>query len=443
MPSRCFAFALTVIAAFILARAGNSSPRSPGPSFGGNIQQKDSKSQKGASAPDPEAELQRALEVAGNDRAALVRQLTDYLARFPDAPRKAAVYRALVEACQQLQNTSCELDYAERFIAIRPDDAQMMLLAVGILEKQGDNASLTKAAGYVTRVLDRVEKATTDEKPARSSPAEWEHEQEGFRAGLYLLRGKVEKQQQAYDAARSDLETSRRLRANAVAAEQLGEIAEIQKDLAQAIKYYLEAFVLPESGPGGTVDRREVRRKLGNVWRQTHASDLGLGDAILAAYDGTSPAPKATGAAAKNKNAQELFAFTLRRLDGSGLSLAEFKGKNLVLSFWATWCGPCRELEPQFDKISRAYTGNSNVTFFAVNTDEDESLVPPFLAREKWSVPVLFADGLDDFLRVNTLPTVMVIDRAGKIVYRASGFREEEFPEALTAAIRGTLEPAK
>jgi thiol-disulfide isomerase/thioredoxin len=436
---------LTLTLALALsANAGKGSSNSSVASSQPHVaQQKDSKNQKPASAPDPEAELQRTLEVAGNDRAALVRQLIDYLDRFPDAPRKAAVYRALVEACQQLQNTSCALDYAERLIAVRPDDAQMMLLAVGILQKQGDNASLTKAAGYVTRVLDRVEKATPDEKPARSSQAEWQHEEEGLRVALYSLRGKIETQQQTYDAARNDLEMSYRLRANALAAEQLGEIAEIQKDLSQAIKHYLEAFVLPENGPGGTVDRREVRQKLGNVWRQVHASDLGLGDAILAAYDSANTAPTETRPAAKNKGAKELFAFTVRRLDGLPLPLAQFKGKNLVLSFWATWCGPCRELEPQFVKVAQSYSANSDVEFFAVDTDEDESRVPPFLAREKWSVPVIFADGLDDFLRVNTLPTVIVIDHAGKIVYRASGFTEEGFPEALTAAIQEALQPAK
>ena len=48
-----------------------------------------------------------------NDRAALVRNLKDYLRRFPDAPRKAAIDRALVEACQQLRDDDCALDYSE------------------------------------------------------------------------------------------------------------------------------------------------------------------------------------------------------------------------------------------------------------------------------------------------------------------------------------------
>lgn len=57
-------------------------------------------------APDPEAELQRAIELSGNDRAALLHNLEEYLRRFPEAPRKQAVYRALVEASMQLNDTT-------------------------------------------------------------------------------------------------------------------------------------------------------------------------------------------------------------------------------------------------------------------------------------------------------------------------------------------------
>ena len=109
---------------------------------------------------DPETELQKAIADAGNDRGALVRNLKNYLKRFPDAPRKAAVFRALVESCEQVQDDACALEYAEQLIALRPDDSEIMMLAVNLLQKQGDEASLTRASGYVTRVLDRVEKSS-------------------------------------------------------------------------------------------------------------------------------------------------------------------------------------------------------------------------------------------------------------------------------------------
>ncbi len=385
-----------------------------------------------------EAELEKTVADAGNDSAALLRNLKDYLGRFPDAPRKAGVFRALVEACQQLRNNGCALEYAERLIAIRPDDSQMMLLAVHLLEQQGDDASLTRAAGYVSRVLDRVEKTSPEEKPARESLDEWQKSQGDLRSALYYVRGRVEKSQHRFDEAARDLQASDAARPNALAAQMLGEIAEMQSNPAKAIEEYTRAFVLPEDGPAGRADRRELRQKLGNVWRQAHGSEQGLGEAILAAYDRLSapPAGAKPSPAARNKDAKEPFAFVVRRVDGTPLPLAPLKGKIVVMSFWATWCGPCHALEPLLKQVAAAYAGSSDVAFLAVNTDDDESRVPPFMERRKWGFPVVYADGLDGLLDVDSLPTVLVLGRDGEIVYRATGFEPEGFSQALTTAIQ-------
>jgi hypothetical protein len=65
------------------------------------------------------------------------------------------------------------------------------------------------------------------------------------------------------------------------------------------------------------------------------------------------------------------------------------------------------------------------------------------VAREKWDVPVVYADGLDVFLKVDSLPAVLVLGRSEKIVYRADGLAPEGFPESLIAAIQGALGPAQ
>jgi len=388
-----------------------------------------------------EAELQKALADAGDDSAALVRNLTAYLARFPDSTRRPSIYRALVEACQQIRNNDCALDYAERFIALRPDDSQMMLLATSLLQKRGDDASLVRASGYVSRVLDRVEKTPPEEKPSSESLAEWQDGQAQLLAALYYVRGEIETSQKNYDAATKDLRKSNSSRPNALAAEKLGEIAELKNDPSTAIGEYALAFALPEDGPAGKVDRRDLRRKLGNVWRQVHGSDQGLGDAILAAYDRAYPAQAdaAAAPAARNKDAKDAFEFVVRRMDGSPLRLAPLKGKVVVLSFWATWCEPCQELEPLFNQVARNYAGNADVAFFAANTDDDETQVAPFVASQKWDVPVIYADGLDDFMKVDSLPTVLILGRSGNIVYRVGGLPPEGFTESLTAAIQSAL----
>jgi thiol-disulfide isomerase/thioredoxin len=388
---------------------------------------------------DPETELQKAIADAGNDRGALVRNLQHYLQRFPDPPRKAAVYRALVESCEQVQDDACALNYSEQLIALRPDDSEIIMLAVGLLQKQGDEASLTRASGYVTRVLDRIDKATATEKPARVSLAEWLEHHDELRAALYNLRGQIEKSQHDDAAAEKDLRMSYAVRRNAVAAEQLGELAEMRRDYAAAAQEYLLAFVLPEDSPVGKVNRREIRKRLGNVWRQLHGSEQGLGDAVLAQYDQLGVAATTVNPVTANNNAKDAYAFVLRKLDGTPVPLAPMRGKVLVLSFWATWCGPCRELEPQFVQVAKAYAGDSNIAFYAVNTDEDESLVAPFLSHEKWDVPVVYADGLDEFVKVGSLPTVMILDRAGKITYRINGYPPEGFAENLTNAIQAAV----
>ncbi|MGA8223241.1 MAG: redoxin family protein [Candidatus Acidiferrales bacterium] len=431
LAARLALCAATILACAAAVPAQNPSPTAP--------QSKASADAIAKSDAEAEMELQKALASAGNDRAALVRNLKDYLQRFPDAPRRAAVYRALVESCDQLRDNACALDYAERLIALQPDDSEMMMMAINLLRQNGDPASLTKATGYAGRVLDRIEKSKPDERPARSSLAEWQEHRDNLRAALYFLRGEIENSQHKYDAATKDLQTSFSIHPNSSAAKVLGEIAELRKDEIEAIEQYTFAFVLPEEGPVGKVDRREVRWKLGNIWIQVHGNEKGLGEEILSVFDSLNAPPANPGPTARNKKAKDPFAFVLRKLDGTAAPLEPFKGKIVVLSFWATWCGPCQVLEPQLGQIARAYSGNSDLAFFAVNTDEDESLVAPFLAREKWALPVVYADGLDDFLGVISLPTVLVLDRSGKIAYRVNGYSPNGFSETLLAAIQAAL----
>jgi thiol-disulfide isomerase/thioredoxin len=435
LRAACLAFCTGIFLAVCpVARAQNPPPAAP--------QSRASTEAIARSDAEAENELQKALAAAGNDRAAQVRNLENYLKRFPDSPRRASVYRALVESCEQLRDLSCALDFAERLIAIQPDDSEMMMLAVDFLRQQGDPGSLTRANGYISRVLDRIEKSKPDERPARTSLADWQDHRDNLRAALYLLRGQIENSQRKHDAATKDLRLSFSIRPNAAAAKALGEIAELRNDMPTAIEEYTFAFVLPETGPGGKVDRREVRWKLGNLWIQVHGSEKGLGEEIISAYDRLTAAPANPGPIARNKKAKDIYAFTLRNLDGSPAPLESLKGKVMVLSFWATWCGPCRELEPILGQIAKAYAGNAAIAFLAVNADEDETLVAPYLAHEKWDLHIFYADGLDNFLGVASLPTMMILDPAGKITYRANGYTPNGFSESVVAAIQAALPPS-
>lgn len=422
-------FALLALASAVRAQASKAVSQAAPPEAAA------SKGESGA-----ELALEKTIGASGSDRVALVRNLQQYLLQYPDAPRKAGVYRALVEACEQLQDDSCALNYAERLIALQPDDSDMMLVAVDYLQRKGDDASLTRASGYITRVLDRVEKSGPEDRTPRESVADWRDRRDHLRSVLYYLAGQVENSRHNYDAAVKDLQTSYSIRPTAVAAEMLGGIAEMKGDPKKAIDEYTLAFVLPDTGPGAKADRHEIRQKLGNAWRAVHGNEQGLGDAILAAYDRVAVSAGARSGQSGNKDEKDVFTFVLHRLDGTPMSFSTLRGKSVVLNFWATWCGPCVELQPKFSEVAKAWAGEATVSFLEVNTDEDQTRVPPFVEREKWDVvPVVYADDLDNFLKVRVLPTVIVLDPDGKIVYRTEGLPPAGFTASLSAAIQNSL----
>jgi thiol-disulfide isomerase/thioredoxin len=388
-------------------------------------------------SPSRDEEFQQAIDSAGNDRAALVRNLEAFLKKYPEAPQRVRIYRALVEATLQLRDTTRAADYAERIVSLAPDDMSMTLVAIQLLERNGDEAGLRRATNYSTRVLDYIDRGN-DEKSPKISKEEWETSKKHDRMTVLLLRGRLYLKLHETSKAQKDFEDSYGFEASSGAAEKLGEIAELNKDLPRAIQQYARAFALAD-GAKTTPNRREIRQNLGNVWRLAHGSDDGLGEYVLRTYDKVTAAP-GKPYTARNASAKEPFEFILRRVpDGGALPLSAEKGKILVVNFWATWCGPCRALEPVFDRVAIDFHQSQDVLFLAADCDEDETLVPPYVKEVKPQTTVVFADGLDRLFDVNSFPTVVIIDRAGKIIYRGEGYDEVTFRQSLTVAIHQAL----
>jgi thiol-disulfide isomerase/thioredoxin len=139
----------------------------------------------------------------------------------------------------------------------------------------------------------------------------------------------------------------------------------------------------------------------------------------------------------RNANAQDPFALVLRKApDDAAFPLAAQKGKVLVINFWATWCGPCQALEPIYEKLARQYAGDSGLSFLSANCDEDESLVASYLADRKPHSTEVFSDGLDELFGVAAFPTLVILDRSGRVVFRQSGFDPRTVERDLDVAIQ-------
>jgi peroxiredoxin len=116
--------------------------------------------------------------------------------------------------------------------------------------------------------------------------------------------------------------------------------------------------------------------------------------------------------------------FTLRDVNGKPVKLAGFKGKVLVLNFWATWCVPCRAEIPALVKLQAQYAGNG-LQVIGVSVDDPAEKMKPFIDQYKINYPVLTALGndgiLDTYGPMVVVPQTVLIGRDGKMCIRHIG----------------------
>ena len=440
MIDRCM-FAACISVCLLIFPVYSHAQTSPAPPNAGAKQaaaeKKAAQKQPAAKPLSPAQELQKAITDAGNDRAALVKNLQAYLEKYPNAPERPQIYRALVEACTQFHDDTCATNYAERIVSLTPDDVSMTLLAIQLLERTGDAAGLRRAVTYASRVYGSLHDTPTSEKSPRVSVEEWEGQKRRDESAVLALRARLEDRLQEAAASRKDFEESYLLLPNSSAALKLGEMDELEKNYAGAAMQYARAFALSDTATKSST-RHDIRQKLGNAWRLAHGNDAGLGDFLLNTIDeitATAAAPHER----RNMGVKDTFSFVVRRApDGTAYPIASHKGRVLVINFWATWCGPCHALEPIYEKLAARYAGNSDVVFLSANCDDDESLVGPYLADRKPRSIEVFADGLAELFAVDSFPTVLILDHAGKVVFRANGFDPETIERELADAIEQT-----
>ena len=124
--------------------------------------------------------------------------------------------------------------------------------------------------------------------------------------------------------------------------------------------------------------------------------------------------------------------FELKSLDGKSVQLADMKGKVIVVNFWATWCGPCKEEMPAFERL-RQKLDPERFALLTITTDLQREGIKHFLANLHVQLPVLFDDNQDvsQAYLVRALPTTVLIDGGGTLVGRAVGPREWDAPQSI------------
>ncbi|HOA97165.1 MAG TPA: redoxin domain-containing protein [Acetivibrio saccincola] len=135
-----------------------------------------------------------------------------------------------------------------------------------------------------------------------------------------------------------------------------------------------------------------------------------------------------------NPNRIKSIDFTLKDFNGDEVSLSDFRGKLVILNFWASWCPPCIAEMPDFDSVNKELKEDDNVVILTVNLTngyrgETEEVAREFINKNGFTLPVLFdTEGFAaQSYGIRSIPTTYFIDKEGYIIDGISGMVNKDF----------------
>lgn len=210
----------------------------------------------------------------------------------------------------------------------------------------------------------------------------------------------------------------------------------VERELAGALQSKVECAPDPERGLSRLrhlVAQRRARRR--------RTAGVGIGVIMIAALAAALPAtrvyasrclgacvaggrfvlaklnPDEQQRSIRHPDRQQAPEFSLEESTGKRVGLADFRGKVVVLNFWATWCNPCRTEIPWFAEFQRTYEARG-FTILGVSLDEDQwTSVRPFIAQYWINYPILMGNNevLQAYGGLESVPTTLIIDRRGRV----------------------------
>jgi peroxiredoxin len=116
--------------------------------------------------------------------------------------------------------------------------------------------------------------------------------------------------------------------------------------------------------------------------------------------------------------------FTLKSRGGQNLRLSDYRGQVLLINFWASWCGPCRQEMPLLEDLYKRYN-KLGFTIMGVNVDTDSTKANNYLRDITVTFPVVYdvTNAVSKSFNVNAMPTTVIVDRNGNMRYLHQGYQ--------------------
>lgn len=132
--------------------------------------------------------------------------------------------------------------------------------------------------------------------------------------------------------------------------------------------------------------------------------------------------------------------FTLKSLEGTNLRLDEYRGQVVLINFWASWCGPCRQEMPLLDRLHQRYV-DTGFSVLGINVEGEEAPARALIDKIPVTFPVLIDEGqlVSELYRLEAMPSTVVLDRDGIVRYIHRGYKpgdEAKYVEVVRELIR-------
>ena len=132
--------------------------------------------------------------------------------------------------------------------------------------------------------------------------------------------------------------------------------------------------------------------------------------------------------------------FTLKSRSGKNIKLSELRGEVVMINFWASWCGPCRQEMPLLEKIHKKYK-RLGFTLLGVNVEENSNDAKNYLKDVKVTFPILFdrTQKTSELYNVSAMPTTVLIDRNGNKRFLHKGYKpgyENDYKKQIKKLLR-------
>jgi peroxiredoxin len=132
--------------------------------------------------------------------------------------------------------------------------------------------------------------------------------------------------------------------------------------------------------------------------------------------------------------------FTLKSRSGENIKLSELRGNVVMVNFWASWCGPCRQEMPLLQQLYDRYQG-MGFTLLGVNVDEDPAAAQKMLKEIPVNFPILYdsSNKVSKQYQVKAMPSTFMVDRDGNIRYLHKGYKagyEDDYQQQIRTLLK-------